>query len=232
MSQNKEVQQMQFDSESLMNKALRHIQINDTQLDIKGKINLFLNNVTSRALRNQVNDTPLLCDKVALIYNFASFYETVSSIDTNEPLKKMIHKPIEVQSREERLIWDMRVHALKYHNSWKLRNSYYKSNNMDSYYEIESKIYNCTHSMIYELNQERKKTETIIKYNVQIVKKDEAQDDELLEKKRQKRCAAPKKVKRVSSVKNDTFHWPALRQREAKLDCKRWLRKYYQENDE
>ena len=136
-------------------------------------------------------------------------------------------KPIDVSSLEEKMVWDMRTYAMNMHNNWSVRNSYFKSGRMDEWYEIEKRICLYTHSIIYELNEERKRTS--LKQD-KIIEKVEAIKETV---KRQRRCAAPKKVfkhNKNSYIKKDMIG--GIRQRSAKLDCKRKLRQYYLDNDE
>ena len=131
----------------------------------------------------------------------------------------------------------MRTFAMKRHNNWNVRNSFFKNGLMDEWYEIERRICLYTHSAIYDLNKRRFQEEkNQNKVNNSVVLDE---DNTKVVPQRQKRCAAPKKVlrKRSSyfdkSSKIDRKDFTGgLRQRSAKLDCKRKLRQYYLENDE
>lgn len=202
----------QMNNEVLMNNALRTMNlVCDGKL--QDKINVFLSHARSLSLKKMVDRSLTMNDKVELISQFTSIYGICSNSDTFDGTGLNNSKPIDVSSIEEKMIWDMRTYAMKLHNNFSVRNKYFKSGRMDEWYDIEKRICLFTHSIIYQLNEEKKKEGKIIE-KVEAIKENV---------KRQRRCASPKKV---------TGGGGGLRQRSAKLDCKRKLRQYYLENDE
>lgn len=216
----------QMNNEVLMNDALRTMNL-VCEGSLQEKINVFLSYARSLSLKKLVDRSSTMKEKVELVSNFSSLYALCN--DSGFDTKGLNNsKPIDVSSLEEKTIWDMRTYAMKMHNNWSVRNTYFKSGRMDEWYEIEKRICLFTHSMIYELNEERKKTS--LKED-KIIEKVEAIKETV---KRQRRCAAPKKVfkhNKTSYIKKDVIGG-GLRQRSAKLDCKRKLRQYYLDNDE
>lgn len=215
----------QMNNEVLMNDALRTMNL-VCEGSLQEKINVFLSHARSLSLKKLVDKSSTMKEKVELVSNFSSLYHLCkdSAFDTKGLNNS---KPIDVSSLEEKMIWDMRTYAMSMHNNWNVRNSYFKRGRMDEWYEIEKRICLFTHSMIYELNEER--TKTSLKQD-KIIEKVEAIKETV---KRQRRCAAPKKVfkhNKNSYIKKDMIG--GLRQRSAKLDCKRKLRQYYLDNDE
>lgn len=236
MSQTTDRTQMQkLSTDTLIITCLSILNVKDVSSSPDMNIKTILQKVNSKYLKEKVNSLSTMKDKANTLYNFVSFYSTVTDMDGNAISKDVNHKPIEVQSFEENLAWDMRVHALNYHNSWRVRNQYFQNKNMEEWHEKESKIVNFIHSKIYRMNKKRKETETTI--NVRIIKQPVEPENTVVYDKRQKRCAAPKKVKRLRPLtsyrgSSDKKVEPQLRQRTAKLDCKRKLRQYYLENEE
>ena len=215
----------QMNNEQLMNDALGTMNL-ICEGSLQEKINVFLSYSRSLSLKKLVDKSSTMKEKVELIAHFSSLYDLCS---TNEHFPNGLNnsKPIDVSSLEEKMIWDMRTYAMNMHNNWGVRNSYFKSGRMDEWYIIEKRICLSTHSMIYELNEERKKS--YLKKD-KIIEKVETIKETV---KRQRRCAAPKKVfknNKSSYIKKDMIG--GLRQRSAKLDCKRKLRQYYLDNDE
>jgi uncharacterized pyridoxamine 5'-phosphate oxidase family protein len=226
---------LQMNCERQMNDALKTINIScDGKLD--DKIKIFMRNVRSVSLARLIEKCTTIREQTYLISNFSSLYDHVNSDKfTYRGLNNS--KPIDVSSLEENMVWDMRTFAMKRHNNWNVRNSFFKNGLMDEWYEIERRICLYTHSAIYDLNKRRFQEEkNQNKVNNSVVLDE---DNTKVVPQRQKRCAAPKKVlrKRSSyfdkSSKIDRKDFTGgLRQRSAKLDCKRKLRQYYLENDE
>ena len=219
---------LQMNCERQMNDALKTINIScDGKLD--DKIKIFMRNVRSLALARLIEKCTSVREQTYLISNFSSLYDHVNSDKfTYRGLNNS--KPIDVSSLEEKMVWDMRTFAMKRHNNWNIRNSFFKNGLMDKWYEIERRICLYTHSAIYDLNKGRFQEEKDQNKLTNSVVLDE---DNKVVSQRQKRCAAPKKVIRKRSSKIDRKDFTGgLRQRSAKLDCKRKLRQYYLENDE
>ena len=219
---------LQMNCERQMNDALKTINIScDGKLD--DEIKIFMRNVRSLALARLIEKCTSVREQTYLISNFSSLYDHVNSDKfTYRGLNNS--KPIDVSSLEEKMVWDMRTFAMKRHNNWNIRNSFFKNGLMDKWYEIEKRICLYTHSAIYDLNKGRFQEEKDQNKLTNSVVLDE---DNKVVSQRQKRCAAPKKVIRKRSSKIDRKDFTGgLRQRSAKLDCKRKLRQYYLENDE
>lgn len=228
----------QINNDELMNEALGTMNL-ICEGSLQEKINVFLSYARSVSLKKLVDRSSTIKEKVELVSHFSCLYYLCEDTEFSVHLKNMIikesgntnglnnSKPIDVSSLEEKMVWDMRTYAMNMHNTWSVRNSYFKSGRMDKWYEIEKRICLYTHSIIYELNEERKKTS--LKQDKNIEKVDAIKETV----KRQRRYEAPKKVLRKRSSKIDRKDFTGgLRQRSAKLDCKRRLRQYYLENDE
>jgi hypothetical protein len=67
-------------------------------------------------------------------------------------------KPVEIVSREERQVWNVRQGELKKHNSWTVRKEYYPFN-MDKWEALGKEIVYKYNIQLQELNKKRKEVE-------------------------------------------------------------------------
>jgi len=71
------------------------------------------------------------------------------------PITDIKSGPVEVDTMTEKLVWRQRKQFLDKHESWSIRNNYFKDNRMDEWQEIKNKVISDTHKVLAVLNKER-----------------------------------------------------------------------------
>ena len=98
------------------------------------------------------------------IYDYSGkmYREVYMSEDENYPKYETPSKPVQINTREKRLIWDEKNKLLKNLNSYQTKNKYFKANNMDELENEKKKLEKETNWKIrvlqyeHDLNEERK----------------------------------------------------------------------------